>query len=383
MKTKTRISIVLCLLITMMSFSGCYDSSEIEELAYVIAIGIDEADANNFILTFQTAVPKSITGGEGERTNILSFKTDNFLTGFKKTNEYLNRKINLSHTKVIVVSENIAKEGITAFLNGLEDSAEIRPNVNIVVSAIGAKKYIESIQPKLSSNPSRFYDLLFNSYETDFMVPVTRLEDYLYRSKNIGSQPLAVYVGMDENIMDGSAEKGKKEATSINGLAAFCMDKLVGVLTPREATIFALLTGKNNMVKIGVVDPYDQRFKVLCDVKKSKASRMKVTFKDTKPSIEINLKLILDVMGTQSDIDYSQPDKAATLKRVYEEYLNSAVKDLLKKATYEMKTDIFAFGELAKQNFRTIEEWERASWPELFPKSEYNVTIDLVFTRKG
>lgn len=391
------ISLFLSSLLCIVSLSGCYDNNEIENLAYVMAIGIDEGDSNSFNLTFQTAVPKSISGeggGSGEATVVSSFKTDNFLSGIKKASEYLSRKINLSHTKIIVVSENIAKEGVTAFLNGLQNDMEIRPNVNIIVASEGAKNYIESIQPKLSANPAMYYDLLFRAYETDFLVPNTQLEDYLYRTKNFGVQPVAIYTGIDKTINEsksGDEEESKKKKPgdeekknmSIRGLAVFKLDKMVGKLDSQESTLFALLTGSNNSVNIDVIDPLDKRYKVLGNVMKGQSTTTKVTIKDGIPKIDITLKLNIGVQAYQSDNDYDEPDKAAKLKKAYEDYLSNGLKAMLSKATSQFKSDIFGFGEIAKGNFTTRHEWEQAKWPEIFPQSEYNLKVDISITRQG
>lgn len=402
-KTIRIISLCLCIMLCAVTFSGCYDNSEIENLAYVIAIGIDEAEENSFSLTFQTAIPKSIAGGQGgggEATDISSFKTDNFLSGLKKANEYLSREINLSHTKIIVVSENIAKKGVSAFLNGLQENMEIRPNVYIIVASEGAKKYIESIQPKLSANPSKYFELLFKTYETDFLVPTTQLEDYLNRAKNYGAQPIAIYTGIDKAINEskkpGSEEEGKKEEgaskkpdegenknMTIKGLAVFKGDQMVGKLDPEEATLFALLTGSNNNVKIEVVDPLDNRFKVLGTIKKAKPISTKIIFKNDKPQINIDCKLNVYIQAVQSDNDYDEPTKAAILKEAYEGYLNKGFEKLLTKTTYEFKSDIFGFGEYAKRNFSTRAKWEQAKWPEMFSQSQYNIKTDLEITRQG
>jgi spore germination protein KC len=384
--------------------SACYDSNEIENLAYVMAIGIDEADSNSFNLTFQTAVPKSISGsgggggGGGESTDITSFKTDNFISGLKKANEYLNTRINLSHTQIIVLSEKVAKKGVLAFLNGLQENLEIRPDVKIIVSADGAKKYIESIQPKLTNNPAKYYDLLFKSYETDFLVKYTQLEDFLLRANDFGAQPVAVYTQADKAIDAGSKEKkddagegkqdsGKKDDDKknimINGLAIFNKDKLIGKLEPKEATLFALLTGSNRGVKMEVQDPFDSRFKVLGNVAREKSSYTKVKIRNGKPEIDEYLRLTVDIQAMQSDVDYNTPDKTAKLKKAYEDYLNKGLQELFSKVAYEYKSDIFGYGELAKRNFMTIKEWKNAKWPDIFPKSVYNYKIELRILRQG
>lgn len=402
---------LLCLLMSIGILAGCYDNREIEDLAYVIAIGIDEADGQNFNLTFQTAVPQAITGGGGEGTAITSYKTDNFLSGLKKSSQYLSRTINLSHTKIIVVSEAIAKKGVNAFVNGLQQGMQIRPDINIIVAAEGAKKYIESVQPKLSSNPSRYYELLFKSYESDFLVPNARLEDYLYRAKNKGAQPIAIYTSVDKTIIeskkpeDGGGEQGKKESggvkekksggggdkksggeeekkMSLEGLAVFKLDKMVGRLDPREASIFALMTGSNN-ITLDVTDPLDNRFKVLSNVKKEKSSTTNVTFKNGKPVVDINLILDINVQSVQSNNNYDEVKNADKLNKAYRDMIESQVQALLKKVTYEYQSDVFGYGEMAKKNFLTIEKWEKAKWPEIFPQTQYNLRLDTEIIRHG
>ncbi len=397
------VSLLLITIFSVVSVSGCYDSNEIEDLAYVIAIGIDKADKESFNLTFQTAVPKSIAGGEGESIDTKTFKTDNFLSGLKKASGYLERKINLSHTQIIAVSEDIAKEGITAFLNGLEQNIELRPNVNIIVAAEGAQKYIESIKPKLSSSPAKHYNLLFSSFETDFLVKDTQLEDYLYRAKNQSAQPVAIYAAIDKAISDESKsdeknkkpkegeekkteEEGKKssedENKAIKGLAVFKLDKMVGKLNEDEAMLFALMTSTKSK-DIEIIDPLDDKFKVLGNVKRSRQSSTKVILNNGKPKISINLKLNVDVKAVQSDNDYDEPEKAAKLKMAYEQYLNNGIKNLLSKTTKELKSDIFGFGQLAKRNFITIDAWENANWNDVFVQSEYEVLVDVKVRRQS
>ncbi|PYG88532.1 spore germination protein KC [Ruminiclostridium sufflavum DSM 19573] len=406
MSIKLRLtSLFMSIALSAALLSGCYDINEIEDLAYVIAIGIDKADEKNFTLTFQTAVPKSIAGGEGESIDIRTFRTDNFLSGLKKASEYLDRRINLSHTKIIVVSEEIAKEGIMAFLNGLQQNIELRPNVNIIVASEGAQKYIESIQPKLSSSPAKHYALLFKSYETDFLVKDTQLEDYLYRAKNHVTQPVAIYTSIDKSIGDTSEasekedkkseedskkaggeekdkSKEKEEAMAIKGLAVFQMDKMVGTLNRDEAMLFSLLTSTENR-NMEIIDPLDNRFKVLGNITKSRSSSTKAIVKDGKPQIDITLKLNVDVKAVQSDNDYDEPEKAAKLEAAYEQYLHKGIMALLNKTTKELKSDIFGFSQQAKRSFKTIGEWEKANWQEIFPKSEYNLKIKVDIRRQS
>ncbi|EPR08294.1 Ger(x)C family spore germination protein [Ruminiclostridium papyrosolvens] len=389
-KTTNRIArlfcIILCISVIMVTLTGCYDNREIEDLAYVVAIGIDEADNNMFNLTFQTAVPKSITTGEGETTDIKTFKTDNFISGFRKTGRYLSKKINLSHTKIIVVSEKIAKRGLLPFLNGLQNYMELRPNVNIIVSANGAKNYIESLQPKLSSSPTKFYDMMFKSYQTDFRVPSSQLGDYLYRTHSSGSQPVAIYTDVDNSVIDSKkpetdkpeeeADKGKKNM-SVKGLAVFNGDKMIGSLDSAETSIYALMTGSIDNIKLEVRDPLDERYKILSNVSKDRSSNTSVQVYGNKPEINIDLNLHADVEAVQSNINYSDPAKLQKVQKEYEDYIKNEMNSLLTKTSYECKSDIFGFGQIAKKNYMTISQWDKVKWHEIFPNAIYRIRVSM------
>ena len=378
--------IILCITISMVTLTGCYDNREIEDLAYVVAIGIDEADNNMFNLTFQTAVPKSITTGEGETTSIKSFKTDNFLSGLRKTGRYLSKKINLSHTKIIVVSEGIAKRGLLPFLNGLQNYMELRPNVNIIVSANGAKDYIESLEPKLSANPTKYYDMMFKSYQTDFRVPSSQLGDYLYRTRSSGSQPVTIYTEIDNSIIDTKKpetdkpeeDQGKKKKNmSIKGLAVFNGDKMKGSLDSAETSIYALMTGSIDSIKLEVNDPFEDRYKILSNVMMDRSSKTTVQINGNKPQINIDLKLHADIEAVQSNINYSDPAKLKKVQKQYEDYLKNEMNSLLTKASYQYKSDIFGFGQIAKKNYSSIQQWEKAKWHDIFPNAVYRIKINM------
>ena len=378
--------IILCMTIIMVILTGCYDNREIEDLAYVVAIGIDEADNNMFNLTFQTAVPKSITTGEGETTDIKSFKTDNFLSGFRKTGRYLSKKINLSHTKIIVVSEEIAKKGLLPFLNGLQNYMELRPNVNIIVAANGAKNYIESLQPKLSANPTKYYDMMFKSYQTDFRVPSSQLGDYLYRTRSTGSQPVTIYTEVDNTVVESKKpdtdkpEEGageEKKSMSIKGLAVFNRDKMKGSLDSEETSLYALMTGSIDTIKLEVKDPLDERYKILSNVSLDRSSKTSVQVYGDKPQINIELNLRADIEAVQSNIIYSDTAKLQRVQKEYEDYLKNEMNSLLNKASNTYKSDIFGFGQIAKKNYSSVSQWEQIKWHEIFPNAVYKVSINM------
>lgn len=86
MKRHKAVYKVICLFILLLSLSGCWNQSQIEERAYVIAIGLEKAkDDNQIKLTYLIANPEygsQIQGGGTEEApqEIISFVTDDITT---------------------------------------------------------------------------------------------------------------------------------------------------------------------------------------------------------------------------------------------------------------------------------------------------------------
>ncbi len=191
--------------------------------------------------------------------------------------------------------------------------------------------------------------------------------------------------GGEKKSGGGSGKEGggqEQQRMSLDGLAVFKFDKMVGRLNAREASVFALMTGKNN-INFDIVDPLDSRFKVLSILKKEKTSSTNITFKDGKPLINIDLIMDINVQSVQSDYDYDEPGNADVLNRAYKELLEKEVRNLLQKVTYQFKSDIFGYGELAKRNFVTIDKWEETRWPDVFPEARYNLKLSTEVIRHG
>ena len=77
------VSLSLVFALVLVALTGCYDAYGIEELAYVVAIGLDTSDNNNIELTVQIATSGESSSGsqsssgstsQSEKSNITSIK---------------------------------------------------------------------------------------------------------------------------------------------------------------------------------------------------------------------------------------------------------------------------------------------------------------------
>ena len=102
---------------------------------------------------------------QSKQSTITSIDCSSIDTGISLVNSYISKKINLSHCKAIVFSEEYAYEGVSEELFTLVNNLEIRPDCNIIISRCKAMDYLNNVKPTLESVSARYYELILNSSE--------------------------------------------------------------------------------------------------------------------------------------------------------------------------------------------------------------------------
>ena len=173
------------LIFLLFCLSGCFEKRELEDLAYVIAIGIDTGETQKYNITYQVAVPIKIAG-EGsdnagkDSTTLVTSEADSLYNSISKVNSLISKELTLSHNKIIVCSEELAQKGLDEILNSLITSREIRPKTSIIIHKGKSKEFLENLEPILEKNPARYYDLLLSSSEyTGYAVDNSLFSFYL------------------------------------------------------------------------------------------------------------------------------------------------------------------------------------------------------------
>lgn len=162
------IFIVILVIILLLSFNTSYTSLNLDNLAYVVALGIDVGSNGNFKFTFQFIPRRGSSGSdsgseESEPSIINTVEAPSINTAVNLLNGYIARKLNLSHCKVIVFSEAVAIQGIEEEIYSLTNDSQVRPSANIIVCKNTAQKYIEDSNPILENLITKYYEIFPNS----------------------------------------------------------------------------------------------------------------------------------------------------------------------------------------------------------------------------
>lgn len=396
---KKIICLLLIITISSISLTGCYSTRGLETLAYAVAIGIDKGDGDNKIkLTLQLAVlsDSSSEGGgstQSQQSTVTSVDCSSIDTGISLVNSYISKKINLSHCKAIVFSEEYAYEGVSEELFTLVNNLEIRPDCNIIISRCKAIDYLDNVKPTLESVSARYYELILNSSEYTAYSENIALKDFYNSLLNSSSSPYAILGGINNKSTqkeyttsslydsEGSYKADETPIISPNGienmgLAIFSGDKLVGELDGSQTLSHMLITNNLKSAVISVPNPYSQGSTISMYITQSKGTKTNLKFINNYPYITCDINVSGDILSLEEGLDYSNEEVLKTIQEYTNTFLEQNIRSYLYKTAKEYKTDIASFGRYALKNYSTWTDWYNSNWAANYENSFFKVNVN-------
>ena len=408
--------IIITILLSCILLSGCYDRKELDDLTYIMAIGLDKGTTNNLRMTLQYAVPLAIGGGGGssgggggpKSVSNVTVECPSLYAGLNMINNFVGKQVTFSHAKLIIFSEELIQGGqmvniVRAFLRG----REFRPNMYVAVSRGSAEDYIKSVIPIQEADPSKYYELKFSAYTYTGFTANTQIHNFIVNTTSPAIQPVATLIGVGKyeaskdfidkstaltkgrpNPLEGDYKAGDIPKTGdikgeTMGLAVFDGLNLVGELDGAEATNYLMATGEFKHAYMTFPDPQAKDRYIILDVKQSRKPVRRVEFVDGKPKIDIKVMLEADFLSIQSGINYENVENTGIFEKSTQEFLKMDIEKLLSRTTKEFHSDICGFGKETKSKFLTWNEWARINWLGIYKDSSFNVNVNLKVRRPG
>ena len=211
-------AIVVIALVFMYAFSTSYTSDSVDNISYVIALAVDENDGEkNLQVTFEFMDTSSFSNegsSESKSAIIDTVNSSSIKSAINLLNAYIGKQVNLSHCKVIVFSDKIAKKGISAEVSELMNDIQVRPTTNIIICKGNALEYIQNSTSQLEKILTKYYDIFPNSSEyTGYTSNILIGEFYNYlTTKECGN--LAILGGLNPTISPSNSSGNPSSQTS-------------------------------------------------------------------------------------------------------------------------------------------------------------------------
>ena len=385
------IFIIFTLLVNLYAFSASYTYDNIDNLAYVIAIGIDSADNNNLRVSFQfTDTSTYSSDGESGESNAIinTVEAQSLESSVNMLNSYIGKNINLAHCKVIVFSEQIAKKGLSDYIYSLINNSQIRPSANIVISKCEANYYLKNSISKSEKVITKYYDIFTNSSDYTGYISDVTLGEFFNQITDKTRSPVAILGGVNTNTFDNAP--GNEDASSILannstivgergseniGLAVFKGDILVGELTALESLCHSIIDNEANTFLLSIPNPQDNKNTIDLSVSEYKKTAIDVNVSNGSPYIKIDIFLNAEILSINTGTNYLENSYLEEISNSTNSYVASRISDYLYKTSTNFKTCINDFDKYAIKSFMTNSDWNSYDWANAYTDSIFDVSI--------
>ncbi len=396
-KVRKFFAIIILAILIVISTTSYYGIKGIDNLAYVVAIGLDKGDNGNLKLSLQISVPNSGDSSSGSSSQSASVVVDSIdcpsiNTGINLFNSYLGKEVNLSHCKVLVISEELANEGVNEYLYTLTNNIEFRTDSGIIISKCDAKSYLEYSTPLLDKISARYYEIAPSSSEyTGYTESVTINEFFSAITDNF-SEPVAILGSI--NSAETQTANGTSTDTSAYytagqtpisgepgvetmGLAVFNGDKLVGELDGLESICHLIISNKLKNAQIRIPSPIEELDYIDLYLELRKDTKSSVNLVNGSPYITSKIQITAKMQSMNRNIDLKDDTIVSKIETSAKAFLEKHIIDYLYKTSKELNADIDSFGLYGLKYFTTKAEWDDYDWLHHYKDAFFDIDIDV------
>lgn len=342
--------LIIILAIIIIPISGC-GYKELNNLSIVTAVAFDKQE-ENYELSFLIAnSPKAQTSSkEGEaKTTVYSSQGKTIAEASKKIEQIVPKQIYLGHINVVIISEDIAKEGFLNIADWLLRNPQTRKKFYLLQAKDEKAKNILKIVSPLESFPSQSIATLIESNsETKSVATNITYSNFISQILEKGYDPILPSITIKGDDKKGSNEKNLETTEpesylALGPLAIYKKDKLKGFLTEKESWTVNVL--KNEAKEINYNVKYQNQ-----DISiETNNLKTKIKIKNEK-NIEITVSGKGNIYNINNKINLQNYQEIHKIEKKWNQNLKQDLYNTIKKITKTYQTDIFGFGNLIYKN---------------------------------
>lgn len=399
-----KLTAVIPLVILLSSCVG----QEPNDIAYVTALGIDKKD-DEYVYTIQFANPTKISGGASEEggkggqiVENLSVGGNSIYSGINNANAILSKNLSLAHAKLVVVSEDVARDGLYDITDLLARNGEIRPDIYIAV-AENSQEYILEIQPVIELNPAKYYQLTYEKNEFGGVARNSAVEYYF--SNMTGNRdcvlPLAGTANTDgeessENSVSESVSENKRyedaekyesdfenngrnylagqaglkiaNKSETIGMAVFNADEYIGKLGSIETELYNILSGQ---IEENYIEFYSGQTSVPITLRINQKKKPDYDIDIDSKHVNIKVRLEGELMSLSkqyeeaNSINYMEKELSQMMSEKAENFINDV---------YDRDIDILGLKGKLKTKFLTWQQYN--DYCENYSDKDWDISVE-------
>jgi spore germination protein KC len=332
-----------------------------EDLAYVLILGVEKTDSGNLKLSAQIGLPNQEPGAGGDQPAVdlliaegrdMSEAIDNmFLLSTKRPS--------LNHLRFVVVSEDLAREGLGDIMDRLRREVRVRLSIRIAVTPEDIEELLKIEEP-LSSQPS--------------LAIIDQFENNAERSRMVRAEFMTLIYELlepDRQAVLPIIESGDNRF-SLGKTAIFKDDRMVAIADKNQT--FGLLLWKNE-IRGGVITmPQVGASRLVSFRIISSKTKTKVRWADDQLHVQVNVFPELDIFELEGPL--------VDLKNRADHYFVNRLKDTLELAQKE-GTDFLQLAARLRREDPQAWQAQKENWADVLRNAQFDLRSNTHIRGQG
>jgi len=380
----------LFLLFTAMTamLSGCWDRTEINDLAIVLAAGVDQGEKNMVELTVQVYVPTSGSGASstGEPGALNTAKGQTMIStadgvsladALSHLQERLSRKLFWGHGDVLVFGKTRAAAGIKDDLDFILRFVQMRERADVYVTEGKAIEIMHLIPRLERSSMEALRELSKTQVSTE-----VDLRNIVQNMLETPGQTFFLPSVLSGEEMSDEHNVHKTDKPYFAGVSIFKHAKLIGSVDNELTRGVFWLT---NRIKASVITltPEKSEGTVSIDLISSRTVVHPRIDEKGKWHVVLSIAGMGDVLQNTTSLDLMKPEDMLLVNRGANDLIRNRVDRALAHIQKNMKADVFGIGNAFRKHYP--KQWKQAmgNWEQVFPEVEIRSDVNVRIVHTG
>lgn len=371
---------ILLLIFILFSVSGCWNYKELDDYSIVTGMAIDKSNDEYEVSVLISNAKKSGDSSDSSSSQsvVYSGKGSSIFKALKEVGLISPKELYLDHFSILVISEEIAKEGVYNVVDFFLRYPNARKDFSIALARdCKAKDTLKIITP-LTDFPSQSLadNLNFTSQLQGAVINLNYNQlvyDLIANGKEVTMTGISLIGDIEKGSSKENIENSEPETyLKLSNLALFKDDKFVNWAKEEESLGINIINNNTQemYIKADINDGYVIANTV--DVK----TKVNIQIKNNKPVISVNVEGSAKVMEVNGKIDLHNSDNIKEIQKKVNIEVEKFMKDGLNFA-FKNETDVFGFGLLLYKKYPNHYKKLKENWNEELINLKINLKSNL------
>jgi len=371
MKKRVKILLIFFLSLTL---TGCWNYSEINDSVIVAGAAIDKAEDNQIRLTVELVEIDEYSLEQNFKSLIVEATGNGFMDTSRALIRTVAKKLYWGHATSIIISKEIAQEGISEILNWIIRDQEPSPAIEIYVSTEDTAAEILNTEGLSSSIKSFEIKITSDQIKDLLRFPILKS----YQIVNGISKP---YTHIALPTIKTTSIKEVK-TPFLSGAAVFEHDKMKGVLSENDVRAYLFIKDEVTRGLITINDPSNGIDNGTFEILRTNTI-VKPNYSGESLSFDVNIHSYVTIVELLTNSTFASVEGRNNLENIVAENMKNEIEGVINKVQKEYGLDIFGFGDIIYQ--RNPKLWKEISndWSSIFKDLKVNVNVNIEIKNSG